>query len=147
MGSSPSTVERQTIDERGAQAAQRHGLREGQPGRSYVEGNERLYKALGLIAADQSLRQLYLDLIGSQVAGFYGPTRRRSTSCPAAASINGADKITFAHEYDHALQDANFPRVRRPEGPPRPDRPGHGPGRHLRGRRDAADDPVGRPPT
>jgi hypothetical protein len=24
-------------------------------------------------------------------------------------AINGADKITFAHEYDHALQDANFP--------------------------------------
>ncbi len=28
-----------------------------------------------------------------------------------SGAINGADKITFAHEYDHALQDANFPGV------------------------------------
>jgi hypothetical protein len=75
----------------------------------YVAGNERLYKALGLIPEDQSLRQLYLDLIDSQVLGFYEPKTKTMYVVSRSGALSGADKITFAHEYDHALQDANFP--------------------------------------
>ena len=32
-----------------------------------------------------------------------------------SGTVNGADKITFAHEYDHALQDANFDVFQDPE--------------------------------
>jgi hypothetical protein len=77
----------------------------------YVAGNERLLKALGLMDEDQSLKDLYLDLIGSQVAGFYRPDQKTLYVVSRSGSINGADKITFAHEYTHALQDENFPGV------------------------------------
>ncbi|HEX5149644.1 MAG TPA: hypothetical protein VFW02_11220, partial [Candidatus Limnocylindrales bacterium] len=75
----------------------------------YVAGSERLYKALGLLKEDQSLRQLYLDLIDSQVLGFYDPDTTTMYVVSRSGALSGADKITFAHEYDHALQDANFP--------------------------------------
>ena len=42
----------------------------------YVEANEQLYQALGLLEADESLRDLYLALIESQVAGFYRPDEK-----------------------------------------------------------------------
>ena len=74
----------------------------------YVAASERLYKALGLMDEDASLRELFLDLIGSQVAGFYRPDDKKLYVVSRSGEINGADKITFAHEYDHALQDANF---------------------------------------
>ena len=57
---------------------------------------------------DQSLKELYLELLGSQVAGFYDPDEKQLFVVSRTGTINGADKITFAHEYDHALQDANF---------------------------------------
>ena len=57
---------------------------------------------------DQSLQDLYLELLGSQVAGFYDPDEKQLFVVSRSGTINGADKITFAHEYDHALQDANF---------------------------------------
>lgn len=75
----------------------------------YVAGNDRLLKALGLLTEDQSLRDLYLRLIDSQVLGFYRPDAKTLYVVARSGSITGTDKITFAHEYDHALQDANFP--------------------------------------
>lgn len=75
---------------------------------AYVLANERLYKALGLMDEEASLRDLYLDLVGSQVAGFYDPDTKELFVVSRSGAVNGADKITFAHEYDHALQDANF---------------------------------------
>jgi hypothetical protein len=73
-----------------------------------VAASELLYKALGLMPKDQSLKQLYLELLGSQVAGFYDPDKKQLYVVSRTGTVNGADKITFAHEYDHALQDANF---------------------------------------
>ena len=101
-------VPRQTIDEEALKAQTAKSFDEDHPP-EYVAGTEQLYKALGLMPKDQSLKQLYLELLGSQVAGFYDPDKKELFVVSRTGTVNGADKITFAHEYDHALQDANFP--------------------------------------
>ena len=103
-------VARETIDADTLKEMNAKSFDEDNPA-DYVAGNDRLLKALGLMPADASLRQLYLDLIDSQVAGFYRPDAKTLYVVSRSGAINGADKITFAHEYTHALQDANFPGV------------------------------------
>jgi len=104
----PATnVKRETIDAAALKTFNAKSFDEDNPP-EYIAANERMYKALGLMPEDQSLRKTFLDLIDSQVAGFYRPTDKTLYVVSRTGSINGADKITFAHEYDHALQDANF---------------------------------------
>ena len=109
-GLKPVDVKRETIDAAALKQMNATSFDKDNPA-DYVAGNDRLLKALGLVKPDQSLRQLYLDLIDSQVAGFYRPEDKTLYVVSRTGAINGADKITFAHEYDHALQDANFPGV------------------------------------
>jgi hypothetical protein len=106
-GLEPVDVVRTTIDE--AELATRTAADfDADNPESYVLGIERLYKALGLMPEADSLRDLYLELLASQVAGFYDPESKELFVVSRSGRINGADKITFAHEYGHALQDANF---------------------------------------
>ena len=107
-GLEPVDVKRETIDTEALKAFNVSTFDEDNPP-EYIAANERLYKAFGLLPPDQSLKQLYLDLIDSQVAGFYRPDDKTLYVVSRTGSIGGADKITFAHEYDHALQDAAFP--------------------------------------
>jgi hypothetical protein len=109
-GLTPTDVERKTIDGPALKQMNAVSFDEDNPA-EYVAGNDRLLKALGLLTEEQSLKQLYLDLIDSQVAGFYRPDDKTLYVVSRSGQVNGADKITFAHEYDHALQDANFPGV------------------------------------
>lgn len=103
----PADVERQTIDEAALAAKTTEDFDKDNPP-EYVEALERLYQALGLLDPDEDLRELYLALIESQVAGFYRPDEKTLYVVSRSGTVNGADKVTFAHEYDHALQDANF---------------------------------------
>lgn len=73
-----------------------------------VAANERLYKALGLIPADASLRALSLDLMSSGVAGFYRDDEKKMYVVARSGAITPADRITYAHEYTHALQDQHW---------------------------------------
>jgi hypothetical protein len=107
-GLEPVDVKRQTIDTEALKAFNLRTFDEDNPP-EYIAANERVYMAFGLLPPDQSLKQLYLDLIDSQVAGFYRPDDKTLYVVSRTGSIGGADKITFAHEYDHALQDAAFP--------------------------------------
>lgn len=101
-------VKRETIDAEALKAFNVETFDEDNPP-DYIAANERLYKAFGLMPPDDSLKQLYLDLIDSQVAGFYRPDDKTLYVVSRTGTIDGAGKITFAHEYDHALQDAAFP--------------------------------------
>jgi hypothetical protein len=103
----PTEVPRETIDEEALRAYTAKSFDEDNPP-EYVAASEVLYKALGLMPKEQSLKELYLELLGSQVAGFYDPDKKQLFVVSRTGTVNGADKITFAHEYDHALQDANF---------------------------------------
>ncbi len=101
-------VERATIDEDELVSLTTADFDKDYP-ESYVLANERLYKALGLMDEGDSLRDLYLELIGSQVAGFYRPDTKKLYVVSRSGTIGAGDKVTFAHEYGHALQDASFP--------------------------------------
>ncbi len=73
----------------------------------YVAANERLYKALGLIDPDANLRKLSLDLLSGGVAGFYRAEQNTLYIVSATGAPGVNERITFAHEFDHALQDQN----------------------------------------
>ena len=103
----PVDVQRETIDELALGEKTTADFDKDNPP-EYIEANERLYKALGLFDEDQSLRELFLKLLESQVAGFYRPEEKTLYVVSRSGTVNGADKVTFAHEYDHALQDTNF---------------------------------------
>lgn len=107
-GLQPTDVKRETIDGEALKAFNARSFDEDNPA-EYVRGNERLLKAFGLFPEDKTLKGIFLELIDSQVAGFYRPDDKTLYVVSRSGTINGADKITFAHEYGHALQDANFP--------------------------------------
>ena len=113
-GLPPVDVARETIDKEALIELSTANFDQDNPA-DYVAANERLYKALGLMDEDASLKGLFLDLIGSQVAGFYRPDDNKLYVVSRTGTVNGADKITFAHEYVHALQDANFDIFKDPE--------------------------------
>lgn len=73
----------------------------------YVAATERLYKAFDLIPADADLRELTLDLLSGGVAGFYRDDQNTLYVVSSANPLGVNERITFAHEYDHALQDQN----------------------------------------
>jgi hypothetical protein len=69
--------------------------------------DEALLKLLGLLADDIDLLELYLDLYGEQVAGYYdGETGELVV--PAGDSFSELQKATLVHELTHALTDQRF---------------------------------------
>lgn len=69
--------------------------------------DEALLKLLGLLDQDIDLLELYLDLYGEQVAGYYdGETGELVV--PAGDSLSELQKATLVHELAHALTDQRF---------------------------------------
>src|SRR5690606_32167967 len=64
-------------------------------------------RALGLIEPDQDVAELQLQLYGEQVLGFYDDVEKRMVVV-TDRGLDPAAKLTYAHEYAHALQDAAF---------------------------------------
>ncbi|MDP9483350.1 MAG: hypothetical protein M3P84_09030 [Chloroflexota bacterium] len=73
-----------------------------------VAANERTYQLLGLIPDGTSLKELYLKLLGSQVAGYYDSDTKELSVVSRSGVLGPTERITFAHEFDHALQDQLF---------------------------------------
>jgi hypothetical protein len=73
-----------------------------------VRNSGDLYQRLGLLPPGSDLRGLVLELLGSQVAGFYDPDTGVFTLIQRAEGFGPADQIIVAHEYTHALQDMKF---------------------------------------
>jgi hypothetical protein len=73
-----------------------------------MAANERILKAFGMLPPDASLTDLYVKLLGSQVAGLYNPDKKTLYVVSRSGQLGGAEKTTFAHEFTHALQDQNF---------------------------------------
>jgi hypothetical protein len=71
------------------------------------ERDNRALRALGLLAADEDVAELQLRLLGDQVLGFYDPIEERMVVV-TDAGLDAAAKLTYAHEYTHALQDSAF---------------------------------------
>jgi hypothetical protein len=73
-----------------------------------IEANEVLYRALDMLEEDASLADLYVELLGSQVAGFYDPEVDELFVVSRSGGLGVTERITYAHEYTHALQDQHF---------------------------------------
>lgn len=70
---------------------------------------EDILATIGLLPPGSSLKELLLDLQAGQVAGYYSPDRdelfvvRRS-----GADVGAVERVTYAHEFTHQLQDQHF---------------------------------------
>ena len=73
-----------------------------------VAATEKTEQALGLFPADASLKDLDVQLLSSQVAGLYDPDSRTMDVVSKSGQVGPLEEITYAHEFDHALQDQNF---------------------------------------
>lgn len=71
------------------------------------ERDNRTLRAFGLLDPDEDVAELQLRLLGDQVLGFYDTVEERMVVV-TDAGLDAAAKLTYAHEYTHALQDAAF---------------------------------------
>ena len=75
-----------------------------------VEERERdniVLRAFGLLEPEQDVAELQLELLGEGVLGFYDDIEKRMVVV-TDAGLDATAKLTYAHEYTHALQDAAF---------------------------------------
>ncbi len=100
-------VERAVFDAAGLCAYIRASFARDNP-ESLVTGTEALYKSLLLMPPDASLKDLYIELLTSQVAGLYDDETKKMYVVSQSGQIGPTEEITYAHEYTHALQDQNF---------------------------------------
>ena len=71
------------------------------------ERDELALRALGLLTEEQDYAALQLQLLGDQVLGFYDDVEQRMVIV-TDAGLDPEARMTYAHEYTHALQDAAF---------------------------------------
>ena len=64
-------------------------------------------RALGLLTEGEDVAELQLQLLGDQVLGFYDDVDRRMVVV-SDAGLDVEARMTYAHEYAHALQDQAF---------------------------------------
>ena len=72
-----------------------------------IAADNALYHALGLLAPDQDYAALQLQLLSSQVIGYYDDTTQTMVVV-ADAGLTPESEVVYVHEYVHALQDAAF---------------------------------------
>jgi hypothetical protein len=63
--------------------------------------------ALGLLTPGFNLYDLYINLYSEQVAGYYDDTDKKMYVIQQA-DFGGLERMTYAHEYTHTLQDQNY---------------------------------------
>lgn len=78
-----------------------------------AERAEAFYQALGFFTPEIDLLDVYLTLLGSQVAGFYDPETKQMNVIPMVGDDTGdslsiTEQIIYVHEFTHALQDQHF---------------------------------------
>jgi hypothetical protein len=73
-----------------------------------LASQSRLFVHLGLLPAGASLEQLELDLNSGQAIGFYDSTTKQLYLLSQSGAVGAEQKLTFSHEFTHALQDQNF---------------------------------------
>ena len=61
----------------------------------------------GFLPADFELREFYLDMYTEQIAGYYD-IKQKEMFIVSDTGFGGIERLTYAHEYVHALQDAHF---------------------------------------
>jgi len=62
---------------------------------------------IGLLTPDFDLRTLYINLLSEQIAGYYD-NETKEMFVVSDLGFEGPERLTYAHEYTHALQDQNY---------------------------------------
>lgn len=62
---------------------------------------------LGLVAPDYDFKDFYVELLSEQVAGFYD-NEVKEMYVVQGESFAGTERLTYAHEYTHVLQDQTY---------------------------------------
>ncbi len=101
------------IDEAGLRAYVARSLAETLPAR--LDASDALLRALGLLPDGSSLGELFSELFTAQIAGFYDPETKALNVVTRQGGLGPVEKVTFAHEFTHALQDQHFPTFRADE--------------------------------
>jgi hypothetical protein len=71
-----------------------------------LKNDEIVLRALGFINDNYDLTQAFLNSLGDALGGFYEPDENKIHLL--GSSFEGVEKYIYAHEYSHAIQDANF---------------------------------------
>jgi hypothetical protein len=64
-------------------------------------------EAFGLLNSDFDMYDFYLNLFSEQIAGFYDDETKEMVVVQGE-KFGGPERLTYAHEYTHALQDQNY---------------------------------------
>jgi len=73
-----------------------------------IEKMRQAYVTLGLLDEDFDLAAVLVDMQAETIAGFYTPEEKRLYIISEYELVETEQRITFAHEYTHALQDQHF---------------------------------------
>ncbi|HEY5474803.1 MAG TPA: hypothetical protein VIK32_16645, partial [Candidatus Limnocylindrales bacterium] len=73
-----------------------------------LANESKLFVHLGLLPAGSDLEQMELELQAGQVVGFYDPESKGLYVLSDSGGVGPVEKMTFSHEYTHALQDQVF---------------------------------------
>jgi hypothetical protein len=77
-----------------------------------IEKMRQAYVTLGLLDEDFDLATAMVDMQAKSIAGFYTPDEKKLYIVSEYELVETEQKITFAHEYTHALQDQHFALAR-----------------------------------
>jgi hypothetical protein len=73
-----------------------------------IENSRKLMVALGMLAPDVDLYGIELDFRTGVVLGQYDPESKQLYVISGASSFGPLERVTFAHEFTHALQDQHY---------------------------------------
>lgn len=73
-----------------------------------IEASQLRLEVFGYIEPGLDIIQVYLDVIGEQVLGFYDTDEARLNIVADSPRFGPNDEITLAHEIGHALQDQHY---------------------------------------
>ncbi len=75
------------------------------------QNDQRVLVAFGLMDPDQDIGDIYVELLGEQVAGYYDPETDEMvvvSDDAAGSDLSASSEVTYAHEVVHAMQDQHF---------------------------------------
>lgn len=95
------------LDEAALQAALKAEYQQSNPP-AMVAATQAFYEHLGLLPPDSDLQALTIQLLSSQVIGFYDQRSKTLSIVSRSGSFGPLERLTVAHEFTHALQDQHF---------------------------------------
>jgi len=83
--------------------------------RAYLASTELLLRQFRVLKPTDGLKQLFLRVMGEQVAAYYDPEKKRVAYVEGAggvatnvAQLPGMERFVYVHEFCHALEDGYF---------------------------------------